>query len=123
MDSKRQQKFSKLILEEMADIFLRDGKEIFGNAFLTLSGVRVTPDLGVAKIYVALEFIENKTEVLDALNKNAAFFRGHLGKRLRNNMRIIPELRFYEDDTWQEASKMDKMIKDLNIPPETKEEK
>jgi ribosome-binding factor A len=122
MDSKRQQKYSKLILEEMADIFLRNGKEVFGNAFITLSGVRVSPDLGIIRVYVALEFIENKEELLGQLNQNTSFFRGHLGKRLRNSMRIIPEIRFFEDDSWQEATKIDTLLKNLNIPPASTEE-
>ena len=122
MDSKRQQKYSKLILEEMADIFLRNGKEVFGNAFITLSGVRVSPDLGIIRVYVALEFIENKAELLNQLNLNTSFFRGHLGKRLRNSMRIIPEIRFFEDDSWQEAKKIDSLLKNLNIPPASTEE-
>lgn len=122
MDSKRQQKYSKLILEEMADIFLRNGKEVFGNAFITLSGVRVSPDLGIIRVYVALEFIENKAELLNQLNQNTSFFRGHLGKRLRNSMRIIPEIRFFEDDSWQEATKIDSLLKNLNIPPAPTEE-
>jgi ribosome-binding factor A len=117
MDSKRQQKFSKLILEEMASIFLKDGKEVFGTAFLTLTDVKISPDLSIARIYVTLEFIQNKKEMMKLLNDNSSFFRGHLGKRLRNSMRIIPDLKFFEDDTWQEASKMDKILKDLNIPP------
>lgn len=117
MDTKRQQKYAKLILEEMADIFLRDGKEVFGSAFITLSGVRVSPDLGLVKIYISLEFIQNKEEIILALNQNNAFFRGHLGKRLRNSMRIIPEIRFYEDDSWEEAKKIDGLLKGLDIPP------
>lgn len=121
MDSKRQQKISKLILEEMADIFLHKGKEVFGNAFLTLSDVKVTQDMGIAKVYITLEFIQNKQEVLDALNNNVSFFRGHLGKRLRNSMRIIPEIRFYEDNTWEEATKINKLLDGLNIPPEEPE--
>jgi ribosome-binding factor A len=119
MDSKRQQKFSKLILEEMASIFQKEGKEILGTTFITLSGVKMSPDMSIAKIYVSLEFVQNKKEVMQALNTNASFFRGHLGNRLKNSMRIIPQLKFFEDDSWQEAVKIDNILKSLNIPPAT----
>ncbi len=122
MESKRQQKFSKLILEEMVAIFAKEGKTIFGNAFITISDVKMTPDLGLAKIYLSLQFIENKKELIQALNSNSAFFRGILGNRIKRSVRIIPELRFYEDDTLDEALKMNALIDKLNISSEDSEE-
>lgn len=123
METKRQQKFSKLILEEMAAIFAKEGKTIFGSAFITISEVKMTPDLGLAKIYLSLQFIENKDEVVLALNDNSSFFRGVLGKRIKQSVRIIPNLKFYEDDTLDEALKMNQMIDKLDIPSEDSDKK
>ena len=121
MESKRQQKFSKLILEEMVAIFSKEGKTIFGDAFLTISEVKMTPDLGLAKIYLSVQFIENKDELIQALNDNSPFLRGVLGKRIKRAVRIIPDLRFYEDDTLDEALKINQLIDKLNIPSEDSE--
>jgi len=117
MESKRQQKYAKLIKEEMASIFMKEGKKIFGDAFITISDVAVTPDLGLAKIYVSLQFITNRTEIVDAMNNEQKFFRGLLGSKIRKVARTIPELKFYEDNTLDEASRIDEVLKGLNIPP------
>lgn len=117
METKRQQKYAQLILEEMASIFMKEGKQILGEAFVTLSDVKMTPDLGVAKIYLSLQFISNRAEVLKALTQNTNFYRNALGKRIRKVARTVPELRFYEDDTLDEAAKMNDLMNKLNIPP------
>lgn len=123
MESKRQQKYAKLILQEMASIFMKDGKKVFGDAFVTLSDVKVTPDLGLAKIYLSLQFITNREEVLVAINNEASFFRGLLGNSIKKVARTIPELKFYEDTTLDEATKIDKLLSGLNIPPAPEDEK
>lgn len=101
----------------MASIFMKEGKQILGEAFVTLSEVKMTPDLGVAKIYLSLQFISNREEVLKALTQNTNFYRNALGKRIRKVARTVPELRFYEDDTLDEAAKMNNLMNKLNIPP------
>ena len=121
MESKRQLKFAKLILEEMVAIFTKEGKTIFGNAFITISDVKMTPDMGLAKIYLSLQFIENKDKLVAALNDNSGFFRGILGKKIKHSVRIIPNLKFYEDNTLDEALKMNQLIDKLNIPSEDPE--
>jgi len=121
MESKRQQKYAKLILQEMASVFMKEGKKIFGEAFVTISDVKVTPDLGIAKVYLSLQFITNRDEVLNAINNEASFFRGILGKRIKHVVRTIPQLNFYEDTTLDEATKMDELINGLNIPPAPKD--
>ena len=67
MESKRQKKFSQLILEEMTKIFTKEAKDVIGNTFVTLTDVKMTPDLGQARIYVSLQFIQNRDEVLLSL--------------------------------------------------------
>ena len=123
METKRQQKFSKLILEEMVAIFTKEGKTIFGNAFITISEVKMTPDLGLAKVYLSLQFIQNKDELVAAINDHSPYLRGILGKKIKRSVRIIPNLKFYEDDTLDEALKMNQMIDNLDIPSEGSEEK
>jgi ribosome-binding factor A len=119
----RQQKFGKLIQKELSEIFQRDKRGVLENAFITLTDVRMSPDLSVAKIYVSMMFVKAKQETLDKINAHKKEFRKALGDKIRNQARIIPELIFYIDETEENASKMDKLIEDLHIPPAGNEKK
>ena len=121
-ESIRQQKFGKLILKELSEIFQQDKKGLLGNIFISVSDVRVSPDLSVAKIYISMMLASDRQKVLDRLNDHKREIRNVLGQRIRNQVRIIPELIFYIDELEEKAMKMDELIKSLNIPP-AKEEK
>ena len=118
----RQQKFGKLILKELSEIFQQDKKGLLGNLFFSVADVRVSPDLSVAKVYVSMMLASDKQRVLDRLNDHKREIRNALGQRIRNQVRIIPELIFYIDELEEKAMKMDELIKSLNIPP-AKEDK
>ena len=113
----RQQKFGKLILKELSEIFQQDKKGLLGNLFFSVAEVRVSPDLSVAKVYVSMMLASDKQRVLDRLNDHKREIRNALGQRIRNQVRIIPELIFYIDELEEKAMKMDELIKSLNIPP------
>ena len=117
MDSTRQNKFSKLILKEMADIFSREGKNFYGNAFVTVTDVKVTPDLSQAKIYLSLFKEKNPNQLLESIRIHTREIRGILGNRIRNQVRIVPELLFFIDDTLDYAEKIDNLMKNIVIPP------
>lgn len=119
----RQQKFGKLILKELSEIFQQDKKGILGNLFISVADVRVSPDLSVAKVYVSMLLESDKQKAIDRLNDRKREIRLALGARIRNQVRIIPELVFYIDELEEKAMKMDELIKSLNIPPPPKEEK
>jgi ribosome-binding factor A len=119
----RQQKFGKLILKELSEIFQQDKKGILGNLFITVADVRISPDLSVAKVYVSMMLASDKQKALDRLNDRKREIRLALGTRIRNQVRIIPELVFYIDEVEEKATKMDELIKSLNIPPSSKEDK
>lgn len=112
----RQQKFSRLIQKEISDIFQRDKRGILDNAFITVADVRVSPDLGVAKIYISMMLTPDKQAVLEKINTHKSEIRKALGDRIRKQVRIIPELIFYLDEVEENAQRMDQLIKNLNIP-------
>jgi len=114
----RQQKFGKLILRELSDIFQQDKKGLLGNIFISVADVRMSPDLGVAKVYVSMMLTGDKQAALEKLNHHKREIRHALGNRIRNQARIIPELIFYIDEVEENAMKMDALIRSLNIPPE-----
>ncbi len=113
----RQQKFSRLIQKELSDVFQRDKRGILENAFVTIADVRVSPDLGVAKIYISMMLVKDKQEVLDKINGRKKEIRKALGNKIAKQVRIIPELIFYIDEVEEEAHRMEKVLGNLHIPP------
>jgi ribosome-binding factor A len=121
MESKRQQKYSKLIQKEIGEIFQKEAKNILGNSFVTVSRVMVSPDLGVAKVYLSF-LLEKDKPVFDTINERKNELRKHLGNRIGKSVRIIPELALFMDDSASYAQHMDKVISSLEIPEATDEE-
>ena len=117
MATTRQHKYSKLIQKELSDIFIRDKRGILNNAFVTIADVRMSPDLGVAKVYISMLLIKEKEKMLENINSRKSEIRKALGNKIGKQVRIIPELIFYKDDVEENASRLDDLIKNLNIPP------
>ncbi|HWZ22821.1 MAG TPA: 30S ribosome-binding factor RbfA [Cytophagaceae bacterium] len=118
MESTRQQKYAKLILKELSDIFLHDTKGLFGNAFITVTIVRVSPDLGIAKVYLSFMLVEDKKAMLDMIIKQTKPIRKMLGNRIGKQARIIPALMFYIDDSVDYANRMNEIFSKIVIPKE-----
>lgn len=115
MESKRQQKYSKLIQKELGDIFQRESRPLIGNAMVTVTHVIMSPDLGVAKVYLSFLLANNK-ELFEKIDEHKKEIRKHLGRRIGKTVRSIPELVFYPDDSSAYAQHMDKIIDGLDIP-------
>ncbi|MCU0354659.1 MAG: 30S ribosome-binding factor RbfA [Cytophagales bacterium] len=122
MESKRQHKFARLIQKELGEIFQRDSKSLFGNVWITVTRVHVSPDLSVAKVMLSFLMTDDKAKSLQDVKDNGKAVRQALANRIRHQARIIPELVFLLDDTAEYAAKMDALISGLNIPPATAEE-
>ena len=118
--STRQQKFGKLIQKELSDIFQRDKRGILDNAFISISDVSMSADLGVAKVYISMMLAKDKNQILQKLNRGKGEIRKALGERIRKQVRIIPELIFIIDETEENAFRIEELIKNLNIPPADK---
>ncbi|MBS9523573.1 30S ribosome-binding factor RbfA [Litoribacter ruber] len=121
MESKRQQKYSKLIQKEVGEIFQREGRHLVGSAMVTVTRVLMSPDLGVAKIYLSFLLANNK-ETFEKIDDSKKEIRKHLGRRIGKSVRVIPELIFFPDDSAAYAQHMDKVISDLDIPEAGEEE-
>lgn len=111
MDSTRQNKISRLIQKELSDILLKLAKET-RSIMVSVSIVRVSPDLGVAKAYLSVFPSEKGNEVVNHLNENIKAIRFDLGNRVRHQLRVIPELRFYIDDSLDYIDNIDKLLKE-----------
>jgi len=121
-ESTRQQKYSKLIQKELSNIFLRDQRGILDNAFITIADVRMSPDLSVAKVYISMLMVKDKEKVLENITQRKSEIRKALGNQIGKQVRIVPELIFFKDEVEEQATRLDELIKNLNIPPASKAE-
>lgn len=108
--STRQNKISRLIQREMADIFLKLNKSKYQGKLITVSLVRVTKDMGIARIYVSIYPSNFAEEILSEIQHNTKAFRGDLGRRVGKNLRSIPELEFYIDDSLDYIDHIDDLL-------------
>lgn len=122
-ESKRQQKFSKLIQRDLSDIFQKDKPGIFSNTFVTVADVKITPDLSVAKIYLSMLMVKDKNEMLEKIERHKKEIRRDLGNKIGKQVRKVPELIFIIDEVEEKASRIDQLIDNLNIPPADSEDK
>lgn len=112
MDSRRQQKVASLIKEEFTNILLKTGREIYGKAFVTVTQVKVTPDLSTARFYLSV-FNGDKDQVIQQFDGRRNDIKRMLGEKLRFNLRHIPELEFFIDDTLDHVYKMEEIFKKI----------
>ncbi|RZK50743.1 MAG: 30S ribosome-binding factor RbfA [Pedobacter sp.] len=113
MESKRQQKFAGLIQEELAAIFQREGAAYLPNTLVTITKVRVSPDLALAKVYVSFLNTQNTGVSISIINAHANEIRYKLGARIRHQARVIPNLAFFVDDTNEYVANMDKLFEQI----------
>jgi ribosome-binding factor A len=118
MDSSRQKKFSRLIQKELGSIFQQEALNRFDNAFITVADVKITPDLGLARVYLTFLKVPSVAAGLEMVRAQSRYLRGELGHRIGKQARVIPELQFYYDDTLDYAMHIDQVLSKLNIPPE-----
>ncbi len=109
--STRQLKVGREIQKDMAEIIRSKGMAAFGGAMVTVSEVRVSPDLSLAKVYVSI-FPSAKAEAtMQLLQENIRTFRGELGRMVGKQFRIVPELAFYLDSSLDYAQHIDDLLK------------
>lgn len=111
MDSQRQLKVSRLIQKELGEIFQRETKVFFGNALITVTQVRVSPDLGIAKVYVSLFNVPDTAALLTAIKVHTKEIRTRLSDRVKKQVRIIPNLSFFIDDSLDYALHIEELLK------------
>jgi ribosome-binding factor A len=110
----RQDKFAKQIQRDLAELMTLHRNEWLGGTFVTMSNVLVSPDLSYVKVYLSLFNIQNRKDVLNHLNTVVdREIRHEIARRIKNNVKKIPEIRFYEDDTLDYVAKMDELFEKI----------
>lgn len=116
METTRQQKINRLIQKELGEIFLLDTKKVKG-VLISVSIVRVSPDLGIAKVYLSIFPSDKAKELLANIQANVKAIRFDLGQRVGKQLRVIPDLSFYLDDSLDYIDNIDRLLN-----PDKKEE-
>lgn len=109
METTRQSKIARLIQKELSEIFLVQTKALPG-ILVSVSIVRISPDMSYARAYLSIFPSEKGAEIVDNINKQAKAIRFELGNRLRHQLRIIPEVKFFIDDSLDYVEKIDQLL-------------
>lgn len=112
-ESKRQKQVAKLILEEINLIFQKEGLTIIDGGMISISKVMVTPDLLEARVYLSLFQVKEPEALINNIVAKTSELRNQLGRGLRHQLRRIPELKFFNDETLDQVFKMEELLKSI----------
>lgn len=110
MESTRQKKVARLIQKEMAELFQRESKTLFQGAFITVTTARISPDLGHAKVYLSMFKVEKPELLLNEIREHKKEIRKRLGEKVRHQLRIVPDIDFFIDDSLDYLENIDKLL-------------
>lgn len=112
METTRQQKIARLIQKELAEVFLRESKRLFGKAMVSVTKTYVSKDLSVARVYVSIFGVDDYQKVLEQINVHTREIRTIFASRVKLQLRIIPQLDFFIDDSLDYIDNIDRLLKD-----------
>jgi len=111
MESTRQKKVSRLVQKELSVIFQQLPQEILGNIMVSVTIVRISPDLADANIFLSIFAVDDPNEALKVVKSSTIMIRKKLGESVRNQLRIVPTLQFHLDDSAAYAEEIDRLLK------------
>lgn len=115
MESKRQKQVAELIRRNFSYVMQEEGPNIYGHGVMvTVSHIRMSPDLNLARIYLSVFGTENKQEPILMLQEELISLRSKLAQRIRKQVRTIPTIAIYLDDTVDEMYRVDALLKQLD---------
>lgn len=110
MTSTRQHKVSRLLLKELGDYFQKHGSEMTGGKMVSVTVVRISPDLGLAKVYLSIFPSQDMETSVRSISERALQVRGEMGKRMRHQLRHIPEFAFFPDDSLDYINNIENLL-------------
>lgn len=116
METTRQQKISRMLQKELGEIFLLYARELHGT-LITVTAVRISPDLGIARTHLSIFPSDKSAAVLAKVQEDTRAIRFDLGKRVRYQLRIVPELFFHVDDSLDYLENIDNLLKSDPLSP------
>ncbi len=112
MTTNRQNKVSRLLQKELGEYLQRSGSIFTGGKMITVTVVRISPDLGVAKVYLSIFPGEGAEETVKTISEKAGLVRSEMGNRLRNQLRHIPQFAFFLDDSLDYIERIEDLLND-----------
>ena len=112
-ESKRQKQVASEISKELNDIFLKMGLNMQDGGMVSISSVRITPDLFEARVYLSLFKVKKPEAALEKFKERSSEIRRELGNRMRHQLRSIPQLTFYIDDTLDYVFKIEELLDNI----------
>lgn len=113
MESTRQQKISKLLMKDLGELFQKEVPELVSSkAMITVTKVSITRDLALARVYLSIFAAPDKDDLIDKIRQSAKTIRLLLGKRIRHQVRAIPDLAFELDDSLDYIDRIDELLKE-----------
>lgn len=110
METKKQKQVGELIRRHFGTVLFQEGSYIYGSALVTVTGVKMSPDLGIAKIYLSVYNTENKQEVMLMMEENMHRLRQSLSQRIKKHVRRIPRVSFFLDETVDEMYRVEALL-------------
>lgn len=110
MDSTRQNKIARLIQKELSEMFQQQTRQTRG-VLVSVSACRISPDMSICRVYLSVFPSEQAEQIVKNVNSNQKSVRFELGNRMRHQLRIIPELKFFVDDSLDYADHIDELLK------------
>lgn len=110
-ETTRQQKVGRQIQKDISEILLKEGRHLVQGTMVTVSRVRVSPDLTFAKIFLSVFPYDRAAETVETLKENVSMMRFELGRRVKNQLRIVPEIAFALDDSLEYVDRIERLIK------------
>lgn len=112
MDSTRQNKIARLIQKDLAEIMQKEGKDMFSGILVSVTKVRVSPDLSIARAYLSIFPSEKGAATLKEIKSHQSRIRGLLGSKVGKQLRIVPQLDFHIDDSLDYIENIDRLLKE-----------
>jgi ribosome-binding factor A len=113
-EGKRQKQVGALLQQELSDIFQRLGLGMIDGGLISLTSVRLTPDLLEARVYLSFFQVKDGAAAMKKIEERAWEIKRELATRVKHQLRRIPLLQYFLDDTLEHASKMEELFKKLN---------
>jgi ribosome-binding factor A len=113
-EGKRQKQVSALLLEEVNKIFQKLGLNMIQGGMVSISSVKITPDLFEARIYLSFYQVANPKDALKLIEDRAWEIKRDLVTSIRNQLRSMPQLTFYIDDSLEYVEKMETIFREIN---------
>jgi len=112
----RMQQVASMLQKMLGEILIRESPMLWSNEMITVTEVAVSPDLGIAKVYLSFLLSKDKTQSLANVESHTKALRRLLGMRVKNKLRRVPELRFYLDDSATHAARINQLLDAIDIP-------